>query len=196
MKPAACSTRGEMGLFYVWDGMLRHSDGVVRVNLLLNRASPWMDVDSHLPYEGKVVLRNKSAQEAFVRIPVWVDRSQVRVRCGTEPLPLVWFGSYLRLDNLAPQDVVRIDFPVEERIEVWKMADPYTSAVKNPGRHVLSLGAGETFTTRFKGHTVVEITPPLSPGSWIYMDRPKKYERRQAPTKEVVRYVSPTILKW
>ena len=29
-----------------------------RYNLLLNRASPWMDIDSYIPYEGKVVLKN------------------------------------------------------------------------------------------------------------------------------------------
>lgn len=191
-----CSTRGEMGLFYVWDGMLRHSDGVVRVNLLLNRASPWMDVDSYLPYEGKVVLKNKQATTAFVRIPLWVDRNKVRVRLATKSLPSSWFGNYLYVNNLAPQDVVHIEFPMAERIERWQMADPYTSTVENPGSHVLSLGAGERFTCRFKGHTVIEITPPLSPGSWIYMDRPEKYRASKAPTRKVVRYVSPTVLKW
>ena len=29
------------------------------VNLLLNRASPWVDVDSHIPYEGRVDLKVK-----------------------------------------------------------------------------------------------------------------------------------------
>ena len=38
-------------------------DGHAQVNLLLNRASPWLDVDSYLPYEGKVVIHNKTAQE-------------------------------------------------------------------------------------------------------------------------------------
>lgn len=60
---------------------LRRDIGVAQVNLLLNRAFPWMDIDSHLPYEGKVVLRNKAAQEAFVRIPLWADEEAVLLRC-------------------------------------------------------------------------------------------------------------------
>ncbi len=51
-----CSPHGNMGIFYAWDGILRYNDGVARVNLLLNRASPWMDIDSYLPFEGKVVI--------------------------------------------------------------------------------------------------------------------------------------------
>ncbi|MDO8686429.1 MAG: hypothetical protein Q7J78_07155, partial [Clostridiales bacterium] len=39
-----CSSHGNMGLFYAWDGILRHFNGVVQVNLLINRASPWMDI--------------------------------------------------------------------------------------------------------------------------------------------------------
>jgi hypothetical protein len=51
-----CTPHGNMRLFYAWDVTLRYSDEVAQINLLLNRASPWMDIDSHLPYEGRVVL--------------------------------------------------------------------------------------------------------------------------------------------
>ena len=77
-----CSPHGNMGLFYAWEGMLGYDRGVAQINLLLNRASPWVDIDSYLPYEGKVVLRNKTAREAFVRMPLWVDRKAVRCTRG------------------------------------------------------------------------------------------------------------------
>ena len=48
------------------------------MNLLLNRASPWLDVDSYLPYEGKMVIRNKTCERVSIRIPSWVDRSNWR----------------------------------------------------------------------------------------------------------------------
>jgi hypothetical protein len=54
-----CSANGSIGLYYAWEGITRFSDGVATVNLFLNRASKWMDVDSYLPYEGKVELHNK-----------------------------------------------------------------------------------------------------------------------------------------
>ena len=53
---------------------LEQSSATAKVNLLLNRATPWLDAESYLPYEGKVVIRNKNAQRIYVRIPTWIDR--------------------------------------------------------------------------------------------------------------------------
>ena len=38
-----CSANGSIGLYYAWEGITRFSDDVATVNLLLNRASSWMD---------------------------------------------------------------------------------------------------------------------------------------------------------
>jgi len=59
---------------------VRESQGVAQVNLLLNRASPWLDIDSYLPYQGKVVIRNKTARLIAVRIPRWADLGAVHSR--------------------------------------------------------------------------------------------------------------------
>ncbi|MFO1094303.1 MAG: hypothetical protein U0992_13505 [Planctomycetaceae bacterium] len=60
-----CTANGAQGYYYAWHGITRFDQGVATVNLFLNRASPWMDIDSHLPYAGKVVLHNKTAHTAF-----------------------------------------------------------------------------------------------------------------------------------
>jgi hypothetical protein len=180
-----CSTHGNMGLFYAWDGTLRYDGGVARVNLLLNRASPWMDIDSYLPYQGKVILRNKKAEQAFVRIPLWVDRSAVRCTLAGQELPPRWFGQYLRFSDLRPQDALTIEFPVIEQTEVWTTPS-IISREAEPQVHAL----------RFRGNTLVEVTPPLIPGSPLYQGRPEKYRSAEAPMKQVTRYASPIVLKW
>ena len=50
-----CTANGAVGLYYAWHGITRfdQSSGTATVNLLLNRAAPWLDVDSWLPYEGR-----------------------------------------------------------------------------------------------------------------------------------------------
>src|SRR5207247_8972671 len=68
-----CSANGSIGLYYAWEGITRFSDGVATVNLFLNRASAWMDVDSYLPYEGKVELHNKQTTVPLVSIRNWID---------------------------------------------------------------------------------------------------------------------------
>jgi hypothetical protein len=188
-----CTPHGHMGLFYAWDGILRYSDGVAQVNLLLNRASPWMDVDSHLPYEGKVVLRNKAAREAFVRIPLWADQKAVKCRIGERSVQRVWLGRYLRFQGLKPGDLVTIEFPIEEQIEHWT-APPQGAF---PGYTLLTvMPEGTRYTCKFKGNTLIELTPPLAPGSWLYQHRPQQFRASKAPPREVTRFVTPFVLTW
>jgi hypothetical protein len=179
-----CSPWGNLGITYAWEGTLRYADGVARVNLLLNRASPWMDIDSYLPYEGKVVLRNKSAREALARIPLWVDKKAVGCRVGERVVRPEWFGDYLRVQGLRTGDVVTIEFPVAQRVERWT----------SPGPN-LPLAKGTIYTVKFRGNTVVELSPPLAPGSWLYQNRPEKYKATVAPMKRMTRYATPAVMK-
>ncbi len=168
-----CSPWGNMGIFYAWDATIRCADGVARVNLLLNRASPWMDIDSYIPYQGKVVLRNKKAKEAFVRIPLYVEKNTVACRIGDREVKPEWFGRYLVIKNLRAGDVATIEFPLEEKAEQWR-----SRAIK------------------FKGNTLVEISPPLVPGTWLYQGRAEKYQTTKVPMKKVVRYVTSQTFQW
>ncbi len=181
-----CSTHGNMGLFYAWDGALRYTNGSVQVNLLLNRASTWMDVDSWLPYEGKVILRNKEAKEAWVRIPLWVNRTGVQCRVGGRAANPEWFGNYVRFKGLKPNDEVTIEFPMEERIEHWTL----------PPNSLPQITGGVSFAIRFRGNTVLEIQPPLLPGTSLYQTRLEKYGAAQAPMKRTIRYVTSQRLVW
>jgi len=186
-----CSPWGNMGIFYAWEATLRYDEQTdrARVNLLLNRASPWMDIDSYLPYEGKVVLKNKKTKEAFVRIPLWVDKKAVRCRINNEQENPIWFGNYFWIADLKTQDVVTITFPVEERIERW--TEPPASWNIRP-----MYDEGTIFSCRFKGNTLIDVDPPLTPGSQLYGRRMEKYAPSEAPMKQVTRYVSPFSLTW
>jgi len=179
-----CSSHGNMGLFYAWDGTLRYEDGVARINLLLNRDSPWMDIDSYLPFEGKVVITNKKAKDVFVRIPLWVNMSEVKCTVGKNDMSNNWFGNYLRFRNLKETDILTIRFPMVEKTETWNVM----FAVGEPQKQL--------HTIRFRGNTVVELKPPLQPGSPLYQRRVAKYKATTAPTKKVIRNTSPIVLKW
>jgi hypothetical protein len=206
-----CDSHGAMGLFYAWDGIIRYQDGTARVNLLLNRASPWMDIDSYLPYEGKAVLRNKTAREAFVRIPLWVDRKAVHSQIcvdlnlvhfnidvkgirkvvhrlqGGGDVKNVWFGKYLHFEGLEPDDVLTIQFPMVERTEVWMIPKCFPGW---PGPDQ------QLHTCRFRGNTLIEVTPPLLKDIPLYQHRPEEFKSLRVPMKKVTRYVTNQRLQW
>ena len=109
-----CTGNGTQGLYYAWEGIVREQGDTAQVNLLLNRAAKLLDIDSYLPYEGRVVLRNKSARRISVRIPFWVNRREIRVQVAGSDRRLDWLGNYLVLDDLHPRDEVTLTFPIKQ----------------------------------------------------------------------------------
>ncbi|MBM3240005.1 hypothetical protein FJZ31_27275 [Candidatus Poribacteria bacterium] len=171
-----CTGNATQALYYAWEGIVRCHSGIAQVNLLLNRVSPWLDVSSYLPYEGKVILKNKKAEKLCVRIPRWVDKKAVQCHKGGERLSPFWLGNYVVFEKLAEQDEVTIEFPVEA--ETVK----YTQL-------------GKEYTCYFKGNTLVDISPrDEGIGYPIYLR--EHYKKDRAPMKRVTRYVSPVIIEW
>ena len=39
-----CTGNGPQGLYYAWEGIVRHDGNAADVNMWLNRRSPWLDV--------------------------------------------------------------------------------------------------------------------------------------------------------
>jgi hypothetical protein len=140
-----CTGNASQGLYYGWEGIVRQEGDGAQVNLLLNRAAPGLDVESDLPYEGRVVLRIKSLRRVAVRIPAWVDRRALRATVGDAARPQAWAGSYLLLDDLRPGQSVTLTFPVGES------AASYTVNSGTPME--------QTYRCVWRGSTLVDISP-------------------------------------
>ena len=110
-----CTANGARTFYYVWDSIVTRESDEVRVNLLLNRASTWLDVDSYLPVEGKAVLHIKDASKVAVRMPEWCSLDDVQVTVGNRPCRYVTDGRYVKISLLNPGDEVAITFPVPEQ---------------------------------------------------------------------------------
>jgi hypothetical protein len=107
-----CSGNGTQALYYAWESVVRCQNGDARVNLLLNWASPSLNVDSDLPYEGKVVIRNKTARSIAVRIPNWANKREVRGKIDQAEVSPRRVGNFLLFDKINASDVLTITFPM------------------------------------------------------------------------------------
>jgi DUF1680 family protein len=139
-----CTVNGARALYWIWERVLRHEDGKLRVNLLLNHASPWADVDSYIPYQGRVDVRAKQAVDLEIRIPEWVTPGESRCEVNGEQRRLGWDGRYAQIGQLKPSDTAILTFPIGERTDVVHIEkQPYTLVRKGnevvsidpPGRH-------------------------------------------------------------
>ena len=179
-----CTGNATQGLYYVWEATVRGDGDTACVNLLLNRASPWADVDSYLPYEGKVVVRVKKARRLAVRIPGWVERPAVCADVNGRVLPLVWIGAYLTFFDLRAGDVVTVTFPVRESTA------RYTIAAGIPQHEA-------AYTIAFRGSTAVDVSPRDDAPTTYQMYRRAHLRRPHTPLRKAVRFVADRIItRW
>jgi hypothetical protein len=110
-----CTANGARTLYHVWHSIVELHGDEVRVNLLLNCASAWVDVDSYLPAEGKVVVHVKDARRIALRIPEWCNPHAVLVAVNGKERRVHAQGRYVRVGWLNPGDTVTTTLPVPER---------------------------------------------------------------------------------
>ena len=200
-----CSGNCPPAMYAAWKGIVRCEGGRAAVNLLLNRASPWLDVESYLPYEGKVVIRNKTAKQIDVRMPRWVDLGAVEASLGkasgrraAKITPVRVIGRYLSFEGLKPGDVLTLAFPVKETIEkhtvLWKVEDMWPEST-DPGSQWKPPAPSNVYTMTFRGNTLVDIAPRVQGKGYPLFLR-EEMKATKAPMTTVKRTIAPKLASW
>ncbi|OFX13927.1 MAG: hypothetical protein A2Z18_08570 [Armatimonadetes bacterium RBG_16_58_9] len=171
-----CTGNGTRALYYIWENMLTHSDGVLSVNLLLNRPSPWADVYSHIPYTGQVDVKVKKDCAALrVRIPQWVKPEEVVCTVNGKKKSLGWDGRYALVGSVKTKDAVTLTFPISERkldIDIQK----------------------QHYHMTLKGNEVVDIYPR---GRFCPLYQRNHYRQNDTLWRNVTRFVSDeSMIDW
>ncbi len=185
-------------LYAAWDAIVRCEDGNAQINLLLNRSSPWLDIASYLPYEGKVVIRNKSAKHIAVRIPLWVDLNSVDARIDGNAAKSSRTGRYLMFDELRSNCELEITFPVVETVETWTLnwrENEFWQECTNPGSAWAPQPEPRKYTMRFRGNTLVDIEP-RDPSRGFPLYQRAKYAEDRAPMKTTTQFSPYKTIDW
>jgi len=122
-----CTGNATRAVYYVWEQILTRAAGTLRVNLLMNRASRWADVHSHIPYRGRVDVKIKQDLELEIRLAEWVKPEEVRCTVDKEPRDLGFAGRYAQIGEVNAGQTVTFAFPIPERTDrVIIEKRPYT----------------------------------------------------------------------
>ena len=179
-------------MYLAWEAIVSCKDGARASTCCCNRASPWLDIDSYLPYEGKVVIHNKTARRLAVRIPLWVDKSAVRVKVGTQMMSPYWVGRYLILNPIDLKDQITITFPMVTTIEKytlkWK-TNEFWWEITDPGAKWTNPNP-ITYTLTFKGNTLVYVSPRDNGKGIPLYQRNAMRDSTAAPMTNVKRFVA------
>ena len=169
-----CTANGAKVLYWIWERILRYDQGKLKVNLLLNRASPWADVDSYIPYQGKVDVKVKQAVDLSIRIPEWVTPDQTKCQVNGKNHGLAWAGRYALVGSVKPGDVATLTFPIFERVD-------RVSIEKQP------------YVLVRKGNDVVSIEPH---GRYCPLYQRQHYRDSTPRWRKVTRFVSTENIEW
>jgi hypothetical protein len=169
-----CTGNGARVLYHAWDSIFRSDGEELQVNLLLNRASAWADLDSYLPYEGKVVLKLKQPKNVLIRIPSWTQWEKVACLVNGKPSPFQWAGRYIRIESLQTGQTLTVEFPMTE---------------KTLHRNL----KGEDFEIGVRGFTVVDLQPHRNVTPVF---RREHYLQSEAPMKKIKRFVCEHDITW
>ncbi len=135
-----CTGNATRTIYYVWENIITHDAGKLRVNLCLNRGSRWADVNSHIPYQGQVDVKVKEPVELAVRIPEWVQPEDTKCTVNSAAIEPRFDGRYAAVGKVVPDDLVTLAFPIAERSE-WINVEK------------------RAYRTLLKGNTCVDIDP-------------------------------------
>jgi len=175
-----CTVNGSKALYYIWRNMISHEEGApgqpdkLRVHLLYNRASEWTDIDSHIPYVGRVDVRPKQDLQLEIRIPEWAEPENTSCDIGGDVRDLTFSGRYAMVGDVKKGDSVTLNFPITERTEKVHIQ-------------------GEDYTLVLRGNSVVSIDPP---GKIHPLYQRGHYRSGETLWQKVTRFVPDDELDW
>jgi hypothetical protein len=176
-----CTANASQGLYYAWEGAVRETGFTAQVNLLLNHSSPLLNLESHLPYEGRVIIQNNAANRISIRIPYWIRRNELKIQVNEETTRGDLIGNRLVFDALSPGDKLILTFPVIQQ------ALAYTANAHSPQE--------QEYYLALRGSTVVEITPRDDTPTGYPMYLRDAMKGKQSPMKTTPRFVPDKIIK-
>ena len=191
-------------LYYTWDSIVEQVGDELSINLPMNRASPWADVSSHLPYEGKLVVRMKGdkkniktffnwnswrgSRHVLVRIPDWTNWNEVTCAVNGEKKDYTWEGNRIRISGIGNKDTVVVKFPIRERTIPTTINREFLWE----SRRTADPRAGGDLEVTIRGNTIVALDPDAS----LPLVHQVKYRADKAPMKRVERFVSRKRFVW
>ncbi|WP_311439558.1 beta-L-arabinofuranosidase domain-containing protein [Mesobacillus foraminis] len=167
-----CIGSGTRGLFMGWSNIITNKGGTVRINLLLSRGSKLLDINSHLPHEGRLdLIIHEDIENLEIRIPDWAGYNKVLVERAFNNEKIIQTGKdssswikkrYYRIGKAQKGEKITVTFPLSE----------YKTTEK---------ALGQEFEVKWRGDDVIHISPE---GQYkpLYNQR-KVFDK--APLKEV-----------
>ncbi len=109
-----CGAHGVFGCYQLWNHAVQKDDKGLHVNLHISCDTPWCSVVTHAPVHGKLTIQMKEDFPLRVRVPDWVQGSDISVSSATgDARDFQLEGDEIVTSGKANESVV-IEYPMRE----------------------------------------------------------------------------------
>jgi len=124
----------------------RYEQGIHRVNLLFDHETDAATIKSPYTHDTLTILLKKPGP-FFVRIPPWIERSQLRIVGASNPSQ--WTESHLFFGNQAAGEAIHISFPLKDQEMTLRAPHPRPIRVRLHGDAVTGMDNHDVRLTFF-----------------------------------------------
>jgi len=178
------------GMFDVWNHIVQFKHHVAQINLLLNRATWYLDIKSEIPYRGVVHVTTRPdlgpITSLELRIPDGVQAGQVQVFANDVPIAYQWVHTnYVQVANLQTSTRYTVKFPLTYTQLAFKQIRNQSQNWAESS-YTLDPGTGQDYGFHesapennyvgvFRGNTLVHVDHWPSSGIRLYQEADRAY---------------------
>jgi hypothetical protein len=130
-----CGGSGVHGLFILWKNAARYEDGVLSVNMHLDKKLPQAEIRCEQPYRGRLRIALSQDCAVRLRIPEFTTAAQMVVQVNGQPgraarppadpaQPFRVVGNYLELGRWSAGDEIQVSYPLPVSSEEITIGNP------------------------------------------------------------------------
>ena len=137
-----CLGNAAIMLYKIWRDMITEdtAGGRLNVHLLMNRASAWADIHSHIPYRGQVDVKLKRDVALALRIPEWTTPEACDCVRNDQAVDTSLEGRYMVVVG-CKGDTITLTCPIKERSDSLRIM-------------------GKDYKVVVRGNEIVDVDPP------------------------------------
>jgi len=155
-----CGGSGTHAFFIAWKNAVRYANGILSVNLHLDKLLPQAEIRCCQPYQGLLTIQLQEACTVKIRIPEFVKPGEIQVAAEAAADAQQISGNFLDLGPCRAGEMIRVTYPLPVyREEI---------SVGNPGFRQYH------YRVTWKGDTVVKMEPLENEYATGYSDFDKK----------------------
>ena len=158
-----CGGSGTHAFFIVWKNATRFESGTLSVHMHIDKLLPQAEIRCYQPWRGLLTIDLKESCKVRVRIPDFVNPSEMAAKSSKGEVKLRVWGNYAELGDRKAGEKIEVTYPMPVREE--------EASIGNPGFRQYR------YRVTWRGDTVVRMAPLGDMPATAYSD----FDKKQVP---------------